>query len=298
MTKTTLWNKFRSFALGVSVAACTALAASNGLLMPTDVYAASATKTTAHASVAPTTAGYSKQKLRPRFNAPKRHGRKPHSSRDDFQNAPYVNTSNNLLTASGPNVSAPAPASADLAETDDVVLTPAIHDLADSLGKNPVAIYNWVRDHVVFTPTYGSMQGADATLQIRRGNAFDTSSLLIALLRASNIPARYVYGTVEIPAAAADNWVGNVGVPDAAVSLFDQGGIPVQGVTEGGTIGAIQIEHVWVEAFVDFNPSRGAKNRTPTTWVPLDASYKQYTYTPGIDVPGAVRSIRRRWPAS
>jgi transglutaminase-like putative cysteine protease len=252
--------------------------------MSTDAYAASTTRSTVNASSAPATAGYSKQKLRPRFNAPKRQGRKPHSSKSDFQSAAYVNTPNNLLSA----ITAPAPASADLAENDDVVLTPAIRDLADSLGKNPVQIYNWVRDHIVFAPTYGSMQGADATLQTRHGNAFDTASLLIGLLRASGIPARYVYGTVEIPAASAENWVGNVTVAEAAVSLFDQGGIPVQVVTGGGTVAAIQIEHVWVEAFVDFNPSRGTQNRTPTTWVPLDASYKQYQYTPGIGVSGAV----------
>lgn len=286
MTKTILLKTFRSFMVCVSAAACTALAASNALLMPTDVYAAPVTRVTARTTSAPATAGYSKQKLRPRYNAPKRHGRKPHASRDDFKTAAYVNTSNNLLAAS--TTTDPAPLSADLAETDDVVLTPAVRDLASSLGNDPIRIYNWVRDNIVFVPTYGAMQGADATLQTKRGNAFDTSSLLIALLRAGNIPARYVYGTVEIPAAAANNWVGNVSVPDAAVSLMDQGGIPVQGVTQGGTIGAIQIEHVWVEAFVDFNPSRGSKNRTPTTWVPLDASYKQYTYTPGIAVSGAV----------
>ncbi|HEY2395934.1 MAG TPA: RHS repeat-associated core domain-containing protein [Rudaea sp.] len=276
-------KKIRSFALCVTTFACTALAGSNALLLSADANAAPTNRPATSASSAPQTAGYSKQKLRPRFVVPKKHGRKPHTSKSDFQAAAYVNTAENLAPAASATP-VPPPSPADLAETPEVVLTPTIRDLANSLGKNPVQIYNWVRNHVVFTPTYGSIQGADATLQTRHGNAFDTASLLIALLRASNIPARYVYGTVEVPTAAAENWVGNVSIPDAAISLFDQGGIPVQGVTGGGTIAAVQIEHVWVEAFVDFSPSRGAENRVPTTWVPLDASYKQYHFAPAMGV--------------
>jgi transglutaminase-like putative cysteine protease len=43
------------------------------------------------------------------------------------------------------------------------------------------------------------------TLWTRQGNDFDQASLLIALFRAANIPARYVYGTVEIPIEKAMN---------------------------------------------------------------------------------------------
>ena len=46
------------------------------------------------------------------------------------------------------------------------------------------------------------------TLDKKRGNAVDTASLLVALLRSANIPARYVYGTVEMPVDKAMNWVG------------------------------------------------------------------------------------------
>jgi hypothetical protein len=48
------------------------------------------------------------------------------------------------------------------------------------------------------------------------------------------------------------------------------------------------MEHVWVEAYVDFAPSRGTRNLAPNTWVPLDASFKQYTYAPGVNFPTAV----------
>ena len=103
------------------------------------------------------------------------------------------------------------PTPGDLAETIDVQLTEAIQQKANELNNSPVAIYNWVRNNIEFIPTYGSIQGADMTLQTLRGNAFDTSSLLIALLRASDIPARYVYGTVSIPTEQVMNWVGGSG---------------------------------------------------------------------------------------
>lgn len=281
----------RRCALVAAMATCTVLAAANALFMPVDAHAAPIMAAPALATGAadtPASGNYSKHSLRPRFVVPGAKVRAPHTRAADFQAPAAAAKSLALPSGSTGLTSLPAPNAADLAQTDDVVFTPAIQDLAASLDHNPVQIYNWVRDHIVFVPTYGSMQGADATLQTRRGNAFDTSSLLIALLRASNVPSRYAYGSIEIPAAAAQNWVGNVAVPEAAVALFAQGGIPVQAVVTGGSIGAIQIEHVWVEAYVDFDPSRGAINRSATTWVPLDAGYKQYRYTAGMPVRSAV----------
>jgi hypothetical protein len=188
-----------------------------------------------------------------------------------------------MLAQAAPAPSA-APAPEDLAETEDVQITPAIRARAEALHKNPVEIYNWVRNTLEFLPTYGSIQGADLTLQTRRGNAFDTASLLIALLRASNIPARYVYGTIQVPADQVMNWVGGVTTPEAAQSLLGQGGIPNVALVSGGKIVAFKLEHAWVEAWVDYEPSRGAVNRVGDTWVPLDGSFKQYQYTQGIDL--------------
>lgn len=180
------------------------------------------------------------------------------------------------------------PTAADVAPTEDIVLTPAIQAQAAALNHNPVQIYNWVHNNIEFLPTYGSIQGADMTLQTKRGNSFDTASLLIGLLRASGIPARYVYGTIQVPADQAMNWVGGVTKPEAAQQLLGQGGIPNIGMLSGGVIKYIKLEHVWVEAYIDYVPSRGAVNRSPDTWVPMDASYKQYTYTQGMDIKTAV----------
>lgn len=189
------------------------------------------------------------------------------------------------------------PAAADLAETEDVQLTPAIRAKAAALNYSPVEIYNWVRNNIEFLPTYGSIQGSDMTLLTGKGNAFDTASLTIALLRASGIYAKYVYGAVEIPADQVQNWVGNVKTPEAAQSLMSQGGIPNVALVSGGKIAAFRLEHVWVEAYVNYYPSRGANHRgepanTPAsprgtpgdTWVPFDASFKQFAYSTPLDI--------------
>jgi transglutaminase-like putative cysteine protease len=188
-----------------------------------------------------------------------------------------------LLAAAMPTPGA-SPTPEDLAETEDVQITQAIRDQAAALHHNPVEIYNWVRNTIEFLPTYGSIQGSDLTLQTRRGNAFDTASLLIALLRASNIPARYAYGTIQVPADQVMNWVGGVKTPEAAQSLLGQGGIPTTALVSGGRIAAFKLEHVWVEAYVDYLPSRGAVHRVGDTWVPLDGSFKQYDYQPYVDL--------------
>lgn len=183
-----------------------------------------------------------------------------------------------------------------VAPTDDVQITDAIKAKAAALNHDPVQIYNWVHNNIEYIPTYGSIQGSDMTLQTLRGNDFDTASLLIALLRASNIPARYVYGTIQVPIKQVENWVGGVTDPNAALNLLGEGGIPVTGVAQGGVIQNAQLEHVWVEAWVNYFPSRAAKPGPGNSWVPMDASFKQYAYTPGMDlqksVPFDVSSFR------
>lgn len=187
-----------------------------------------------------------------------------------------------------------SPSEADLAQTPETQQTAAIQAKANELGKNPVAIHNWVRNTVEFVPTWGAIQSAEDTLQKKRGNAHDIASLEIALLRAANIPARYQYGTIEITAEQAQNWVGGVTVPQAAQQLLGQGGIANRGIASGGRIARIQMEHVWVQAYVNWAPSRGARQGSATqhvnpvgphnAWVPLDASFKQYSYSQGMDL--------------
>jgi hypothetical protein len=228
------------------------------------------------------------------FQASKNKVRPPKETQEELeqiiaQNDPVqvaaLELSAGMLAATTPSLT---PSTADLAETEDVQITDDIKALAAELNYQPVAIYNWVRNHIEYLPTYGSIQGSQLTLTNKRGNAFDTASLLIALLRASHIPARYAYGTVQMPIDKVMNWVGGVETPMAALDLMGQGGIPVTGLAQGGVIKYAKLEHIWVEAWVDYHPSRGAKNKTGDSWVPMDASFKQYDYSNGMDIEGAV----------
>lgn len=176
------------------------------------------------------------------------------------------------------------PTQADLDPTPDIELTQAIQDKAAELDHDPVKIYQWVRNNIEFIPSYGSIQGADYTLEHGKGNAFDTASLLIGLLRASNIPARYAFGTVTIPVDKVKNWVGNVQNPQAAANLLGQAGIPNILLRNGGKVTHVRMEHVWAQAWVDFVPSRGAQHKVGDHWIPMDASFKQYDYTEGMDL--------------
>ena len=169
--------------------------------------------------------------------------------------------------------------STSLAPTEDAQITPAVQAKAAELGNNPLKIYQFVRNNVEYLPTYGSIEGSDYALQTLRGNDIDQASLLIALLRAANIPAHYVYGTIQVPIEQVENWVGNVTDPIAALDLMGQGGIPTLGLAQGGVIKFARIEHVWVEAQFTFAPSRGAITTPGATWVPMDPSFKNYTYS-------------------
>ncbi|HET7596126.1 MAG TPA: transglutaminase-like domain-containing protein, partial [Burkholderiales bacterium] len=177
-----------------------------------------------------------------------------------------------------------APGPDDLGPTDDAQITLKIQEQAAALGNNPVAIFNWVRNNIDYIPTYGSIQGSEMTRINKRGNDMDTASLLVAMLRAANIPARYVYGTVQVPIAQMQNWLGGNIAPNQVVELMTKGGIPAASIVSGGQVSAVKFEHVWVEAYVDFTPSRGAVNRTPDTWVPMDPSFKAYDVHPPIDL--------------
>ena len=78
----------------------------------------------------------------------------------------------------------------DMDVPDDMVISEEIEALASQLEYNPVLIVDWVRNNIEHTPGYGEKAGADYTLKTKKGNAFDQATLLIALLRASEVDAK------------------------------------------------------------------------------------------------------------
>lgn len=182
-------------------------------------------------------------------------------------------------------LSSPPPNQADLEPTIDVQFTDDIIDLADQLDHSPVKIYEYMKDNFEFEPYLGSRKGSHVTLIHRSGNDYDIASLLIALLRVSDIPARYATGIVEMPPDRAENWLG---IEDGikAVSILYHVGMEAIGVSDGDQIVAIQCRRVWVEAYIPYTNYRGIrKDETGKMWVPLDCAFKQYDYQAGIDIP-------------
>lgn len=175
------------------------------------------------------------------------------------------------------------PTSTDLSETIEVQFTPEIMAKVQELGNNPVKIYEYVKNNFFFEPYYGSLKGAHETLLEKAGNDFDQASLLIALLRSSNVPARYVYGTIEVPIERVKKWLG-VENETVAGEILASNGIPVSLIQEGGKISKARFEHVWVEALVSYDNYRGQSNSQNKTWIPLDPSFKQVQYTRGPDL--------------
>lgn len=179
-------------------------------------------------------------------------------------------------------------ASDDLAETIEVQFSPEIKAKALELGNNPVKIYEWVRNNFKYEPYYGSLKGAQQTLLETSGNDFDQASLLIALLRAANIPAKYASGTIELPIERVMTWLG-VKDPTVAANIIASGGIPAKAGLSGGKITSLRLEHVWVEAFVNMYPSFGAKSGPGNAWTPIDPSFKEQELNTSVDTSKVVK---------
>ena len=69
-----------------------------------------------------------------------------------------------------------------------------------------VAMFNWVRDNVLYDYYYNSQQGAALTLAKKSGNCCDQSNLYVAMCRAVGITVRYVHGYCHF----TDGWYGHV----------------------------------------------------------------------------------------
>ena len=211
----------------------------------------------------------------------------------------YVFRGNALLGAAAapplplnpPSCGTPSELAAAMAETQDVRITPEIRALAEQLGYSPARILRHVYERIAFEPYYGSLKGSVGTLVAGAGGATDQASLLIALLRASNIPARYVKAQVRVtdptPAALGGRvarWVGAKSYAGAA-AMLGQGQNPSVITINNASAQAVGVSftHVYAEACVPYGHYRGMQHATAgARWIPLDASFKDASYQAGI----------------
>src|SRR4029079_7607712 len=102
----------------------------------------------------------------------------------------------------------------------------------------------------------GAMKGAVGTLRQKSGNAVDQASLLIAMLRASGLAARYVHGVIRLPMAQLMDSL-DVSPPTQALRALTAAGIAYRPVIAGGQIGAVEMASTWITAYVPYANYRG-----------------------------------------
>lgn len=91
-------------------------------------------------------------------------------------------------------------------EADEI--TPEIQELARGLLHDPVRIFAYCRNNIKYEHYFGSKKGATMTLLEGSGNGFDTSALMVALLRASGYTADYRYGPLDLYDYEVADWLG------------------------------------------------------------------------------------------
>ncbi len=151
----------------------------------------------------------------------------------------------------------PPSLASDIASSLEAPVNEEIIAKAEELGRNPIGIYEYVKDSLELELYYGSMKGAVEAMKQGGGNDADLSSLLIALFRAIEVPARYVRGKIELPMEEAMNLIG-VEEPQLVMKTLTRAGIPFEPVYRGGELRAVRKEHIWVEIYIPYLPHRGA----------------------------------------
>jgi RHS repeat-associated protein len=174
----------------------------------------------------------------------------------------------------------------------NVRITQEIRDLAAQLDYSPARILEWMKREIAFEPYYGALKGSQGVLYAKAGGPTDIASLTIALLRASNIPARYVRGMIRVrdagtaaPNGKIQRWLGTKSY-DASVLALSGGNFPGAKVINGANgPNGVEFAHVWVEACLPYAHYRGSRlGSGGERWIPLDASFRNPDYQPGVSV--------------
>lgn len=186
---------------------------------------------------------------------------------------------------------ASTPLPEDLSETIEVEFTQSVQDLAAQLNNDPREIYYWVRNNIHYTPVWGALQSADSCLINRVCSAFDISSLMIALLRASGTPARYRMGTVVARIEDMTQWLGDFTDASSVADFMGSAGTPANLVSNAGQ-DYIRFDHVWVEAWASYDHDLASVSSDDAgyRWIALDAGFKAYTFDEG-DVDQAIQIV-------
>ncbi|CAA0092866.1 tRNA3(Ser)-specific nuclease WapA [Halioglobus japonicus] len=147
--------------------------------------------------------------------------------------------------------------------------------LAEALENDPLRIFQYVHNHFEYVPYFGLLKGPYLTLHERSGNDFDQAALLVELLRAAGIPARYQFGKMSASGAAelqaVADWLGTDADVQIIANTLTQGGVPV--IASDSTL---SFSRIWVQATIG-----------PET-VLLDPAFKRSTRFSTINLSNAM----------
>ena len=115
-------------------------------------------------------------------------------------------------------------------------------------GGDPAAIFALVRGFG-YEAYRGSLRGTRGTLWSQAGNSLDQASLLIAMLRAAGIPARYRHGTLD--QAEAQTLIASMFPAPTTILGRVADGVPISDPVADPELIEIVQDHWWVEAFFD-----------------------------------------------
>jgi transglutaminase-like putative cysteine protease len=140
-----------------------------------------------------------------------------------------------------------------------------ISELSAGMGDDPQAIFAYVRDKIEYDPYYGSMRGALGTYLGGSGSSEDQANLLVAMLRAAHIPARYVVGELD-DETALEIINGMFKYPSVTCGSVPEK-LRYDPAKDQELINTVK-KHTWVEVY-DFESD---------TWKPLDPTYPRARY--------------------
>ncbi len=171
----------------------------------------------------------------------------------------------------------------------DQVAYDSITALAHELEYSPLKMVEYVTNEMRVEYYHGSVKGASGTLTSGGGNDIDHASLLVALLRASGYPARYVHGDIYLQDKNSHlDWWGVKDFTSLISAVLQSNKLNPASNPTGETIDGIQsipVPHTWVEACLPYGNYRGdGKENSSYRWVQIDTSFKSHERVDGITV--------------
>jgi uncharacterized membrane protein len=132
---------------------------------------------------------------------------------------------------------------------------------AGMLDQDPLVMFAYVRGFR-YDPYTGSLRGTRGTLWGEASNSLDRASLLIAMLRAAGVPARYRHGTLSV--ARAQELLSGAFPAATGLAGWLPAGTPVADPLNDSALIALARDHWWTQAYL---PGVG--------WTDLDPSFPQ-----------------------